>query len=640
MNVLGIAIKITNNGAGEPVVINEGGWTRHVADVRSVLSKVDGADSQNRRVVRFMSFTDEGCLLTVARYIGGRKGDNVAAWIFIPAKMAISGKDVIHIMDIAEKTILESSINPANLEQACRLPFPKFEEGYSKSPRGNALAYRFYDDISLENILGLYRYQYYYDDYAHIILLDKNDSLSIANPEEATDLSDGVNNPPSLLLPISREQFRQQLYYDVELQLEDGTPFTEPISIKNGEKVLLKIVREGFESITFPYLTPYNGGRHFISLDRLKPYLQNWQILYTISDIEIVDKNEKPITDDKFDALIIKVNGESIKFGESYRIYENKAKIVTIEVTDKRLEYKHLLTKVDFTKKPVRVILDYASMPKQATVVTSNGEEASLNYQVKRLELNEKSPLIGYYFDGEEHLVYDKRSSWIYRLQGFIVAAVISLACFLVVDYLSEEKAKIKNISAPIEVHNEQLSQIDDQNPESLTGNSENSAEFVNNQQDTQDIIKDFNETSEAAENDTNTNSYAQAIDYLDNNKTWKREEMEQFDNLHGLFDDMNQFRLQRITGKWKQDLEDSERFQEIVSVAKKNLRNGWNPAVGNHKPYYNKPNDDAIAVKNYIYWLDQDQTKSQSEKKKAVTDKKSGGTTKPAAGSGNKKID
>ena len=166
-------------------------------------------------------------------------------------------------------------------------------------------------------------------------------------------------------------------------------------------------------------------------------------------------------------------------------------------------------------------------MPKQATVVTSNGEEASLNYQVKRLELNEKSPLIGYYFDGEEHLVYDKRSSWIYRLQGFIVAAVISLACFLVVDYLSEEKAKIKNISAPIEVHNEQLSQIDDQNPESLTGNSENSAEFVNNQQDTQDIIKDFNETSEAAENDTNTNSYAQAIDYLDNNKTWKREEME-----------------------------------------------------------------------------------------------------------------
>ena len=640
MNVLGIAIKITNNGAGEPFVINEGGWTRHVADVRSVLSKVDGADSQNRRVVRFMSFTDEGCLLTVARYIGGRKGDNVAAWIFIPAKLAISGKDVIYIMDVAEKTILESSINPANLEHACRQPYPKFEEGYSKSPRGNALAYRFYDDISLENILGLYRYQYYYDDFAHIILLDKNDSLSISNPEEATDLSDGLNNPPSLLLPISREQLRQQLYYDVELQLEDGTPFTEPISIKNGEKIPLKMAREGFEPIMFSYLAPYNCGRHFISLDKLKPYLQKWLVSYTINDIEIVDNHKEPISGDKFDALLIKVNGERIKFGEIYRIYENKAKTSTIEVTDSRFEYKHMLTKVDLTKKPVRLTLDYACTSKQAIIVTSNGEEASLNYQVRGLEHNEKSPLIGYRFDGEEHLVYDKRSSWIYRLQGFIVAAVISLACFLVVVYLSEEKAKIKKTSTPIEAHNEQLSQIDDQNPESVTGNSDNSAEFVNNQQDTQDIIKDSNETSEAADNDVNTFSYTQAIDYLDNNKTWKREEMDQFDNLQGLFDDMNQFRLQQIIGKWKQELEASERFQEVVSVAKKNLRNGWNPAVGNHKPYYNRPNDNAIAVKNYVYWLDQDQTKLQSEKKNTVTVKKSGGTTKPAAGSGNKNLD
>ncbi|MDE6542297.1 MAG: hypothetical protein K2L74_09810, partial [Muribaculaceae bacterium] len=98
--------------------------------------------------------------------------------------------------------------------------------------------------------------------------------------------------------------------------------------------------------------------------------------------------------------------------------------------------------------------------------------------------------------------------------------------------------------------------------------------------------------------------SLADAINYLDSNRTWNRTEMERYAALAGLFDDMNALRLDRLTGTWAQTLKDSKNFGAIVRAAEGSARK----KVDVHRQgrdTYNKPGDNAIGYVGYTYWID-----------------------------------
>lgn len=540
MNDLGIAIRQTINGAGEPITINEGDWIRNVADVRPLLTKIRGLED-GMQILKILSFTDNGCLLTLTRIIAGRSGDNIAAWIFIPATIEISGKDVRYVMDVVEQTILSPTLDTSKLEIICQQPYPTRDYVYSKSSTGDKIAYKIYNDNTIEDILGSYRYQPYYDEYRYIFLFDSNSTLSLETSVEGTDLSEFTNEKPLLLAP----------------------------------------------------LTP-----HALRL--------NWQVPLSFNDLILIDEEKKPIATKDYH-IVIKVEDSILSPNQVIGIDERTAKNTSIEVICNSNQYQTVRKIVDITVKPIKIELPYYQVNKNVTIITRNGNEANLEYIIKGAKNNEGSPINGYYFNRQGKLVYDAHKPLRYRAQGFITATAIALLCLLLASFFPEKK-KIQQQPAIPTIH-----QVKEPQP------------------------TDAKEAYPTAQPDESTFTYEQAIEYLDKNNVWKRSEMEQYATLQGLFDDMNEFKLHKLSMEWKERLVLSENFKKISEVAAKNIRKQWNPAIGNHAPHYNKPGDDAISLVNYINWLDQNQSKLVNKSQRRTSGRP---LPNPVAGKRNRNID
>lgn len=650
MNTLGIAIKITNNGSGDPKVINGGEWTRHVVDVRPVLDKVRGADSDNRQMVRFLSFTAQGCLLTVVRCIAGRQGDNVAAWIFIPTDIDISGKKVVWIMDSVEQTIMASKIEINELENLCKEKYPPCADGFSNSPIGEGLAYRYYNEKTLEDLLGPNRYHPYYDDYRYCLLLEQGGNLTIANPIDATDLTPLGSESTVLLQPVRTEELRMHFGYDVNLLLSDGTPFDKPICLKKGEIIHIQLTRPGYNIISIPLNINPDSKRMTFPLYSIKPTALNWQIPLMLKDIDVIDEDGRSIKDGEDGLnLRVKVNNQfELKPGLTHWIDEKDGHNVIIEVYTNSLKYQNATVKADLTQKPLSVKLKYQRKNKSAIVIDSNGEEATLSYEMKVMD-KDSTPLKGYIFNSRGELQYDTLRSWILRLQGFCFTLVLALVCWLGYSLVTDQlKNKVENKQLLSKELHDGLGTPDTCSPPQKSTTTESTSL---NEQPKADVLPQTGVQIHST--DIDNQDFNQAIAYLEGNKVWKRSEMETYKSLQGLFDDMNEFKLDKLISSWSQELQLSTRFQKVVTVAQKNMSHKWNPATGQHTPYFNKPGDEVIKVINYIYWLDRDQTKpipqqpKQEEKAPQTNIKgKANQTTKPITptkkqvGSKNKKYD
>ena len=96
------------------------------------------------------------------------------------------------------------------------------------------------------------------------------------------------------------------------------------------------------------------------------------------------------------------------------------------------------------------------------------------------------------------------------------------------------------------------------------------------------------------------------ATAYLDNNRIWNRDDMEKIEGLSGLFDDLNNFRFEEITGKWANQLGASKNFGKVVAAAQKAVSKKSDPRRDDdHNPCYNREGDNAISWLGYTYWID-----------------------------------
>lgn len=97
-----------------------------------------------------------------------------------------------------------------------------------------------------------------------------------------------------------------------------------------------------------------------------------------------------------------------------------------------------------------------------------------------------------------------------------------------------------------------------------------------------------------------------EAVSYLDSNRIWAKSDMERIDGLSGLFDDLNNFRLDEITGKWADRLSKSQNFSKVVKAAKKSVSKKVDPRrSADHNPTYNREGDTRISWTGYTYWID-----------------------------------
>ena len=97
-----------------------------------------------------------------------------------------------------------------------------------------------------------------------------------------------------------------------------------------------------------------------------------------------------------------------------------------------------------------------------------------------------------------------------------------------------------------------------------------------------------------------------EATAYLDNNRIWNRDDMENIDGLAGLFDDMNNYRFEIITDKWASSLGASKNFAKVIRAANDAINKNSDPRrAADHNPTYNREGDYAISWRGYTYWID-----------------------------------
>ena len=97
-----------------------------------------------------------------------------------------------------------------------------------------------------------------------------------------------------------------------------------------------------------------------------------------------------------------------------------------------------------------------------------------------------------------------------------------------------------------------------------------------------------------------------EATFYLDNNRIWRRDDMEKIDALRGLFDDLNNYRFDMITGKWAETLAASKNFARVVRAANGSVSKKSDPRRSDdHSPSYNREGDNNISWLSYTYWID-----------------------------------
>lgn len=553
MSKIGIAIRVTSDGAGEPKVVNGGEWTRYISDVRQVLEKLSGMED-GQQVARMLSFTDDGCLITLMRLLNsGRGGDNVSAWIHIPAEADITGNEVIMVMKFVQEAIQSSELKMESIEKLCQVNYPK-RTPVSKAPIGKALAVRYYNYVTLMNILGPNRYQPYYKDYRYIFLLDEQGQIRIANGASVSDISKQPLGKLLSMLPRSAEELRRHFGDDVKIMLPDGTPFDHPIQVEEDERVKLQIERKGFNPVIYsvkqedtesaPWKLPH-------------PNSIKWMIDVQRSMFSVVDEQGKPLPLSA--PLTIKINGKTLGH-KPIEMEEDECQDVRVEVSAGQ-DYIPLNKSVNLTKgSPVKIQLERKTKDWSAQVMMSNKEIAHMTLSAKQFPSPRRCPLQGYEYDEELHcLVYDTLRVWFHRAQGFLAAIALGLLCW----GLTALYGKIH----------------DDKN---ASGNNDAHVKET--------VVKNDSLEHEMID-------YQEAINYLENNEQWRKDTLDVINNhaLEGLYDDLNTYDFMSIKTNWASKLDRSTRFQGILNLIRYCEINGVTTFNGEYS------HDGTITINKYL---------------------------------------
>lgn len=593
MKKIGFAINLASAGLTTALVCNKGQWTNKVVDIReffklfSGLANIEhGTQVSTGLFATFMSFDSSGCFITQMKALNGRIGDFLAGWIYIPNTIEASGDEILTAYNYVRNILSMSNITDMkeDIDSFFSKEYSSKEVAaqYAES-RGQFYGIRYLGHYSLKEIVGEHRYQPYYSDYKVVFLLNKGDEVSVA--KEAynyfKDLTKNEIIKTAVLVPPTNAEL-EKLGRGTKLLTSNGSVFNQPMLVNLGTKVTLLFSRSGFENMKLDI--PVTSERQVFDISKIRI---TWKKRISASMFTV--KNQKHETIEH--GVRIAVNGTDVTY-QDILIPEDECRQAMITVTapdyDMFEQFRNL-SHEDFI-----ITLNQKVKSIQAIVELSNGNLAEMTLESKYLSSNKnESPLKGYQYEDNYHgskiLKMDNWFIWKQRLWGFfgsfVVLAIIAI-CLMVDAWIDK--------GYPMPWDDKKVPQTDARIP-------------LGDEAESGIVEEEVNTDSE------NTLTIEDAIKYLDLNPVWTKNEMEKYPDLRGLFDDMNNFNLQKIISDWNTTLSASQKFKEVCKSANKTYTNSWNPKQGQHNPTYNKPDDEQISLTNYINWLDQDQTPKPS---------------------------
>lgn len=248
MNSISIAIHVVTQGDSGPKVYGEANWlSKYTIDLRENDRDYSQLFSYGQPIL-FLSLVKEGALFAIVKPAnGGRSNDYISSWVFVPAELEISGKELKEVIEKA--TNILSGIEP-DIDEINSIVNKKYQTResvpyYSPSDLSSFLdAVRYYggSGFSLSEILNS-PFQNTYSKYRRVFLIDGETEVRF---QKAEDLSK-QEIVSFVTIPVpSREPNGFMPYLD-------NNPYTKPICVQEKTKVTITWKKKGYEDISYSF---------------------------------------------------------------------------------------------------------------------------------------------------------------------------------------------------------------------------------------------------------------------------------------------------------------------------------------------------------------------------------------------------
>jgi hypothetical protein len=556
--------------------------SRHVRNLTGAITKI-AYDATEKNIFYMVSSTPDGIFFTVLRTIPPQPGHHLAAWIYIPNDIVIDGDALEQVVRLTTRKVSNPEVtnaDVADLREAFAMEYPTNPDAPAVTQsQGIDYAWRAYggdSGLSLADFTGRGRFQQSYLPYSGVLLVDGELGYDV----DADDLTDTPLGDEATLLPPekSEEGFTAYVF---------NRPLDRPLRGTLGASLNITWRRPGFENVCRTEVVN--------ALEFTPSPVSTESSHKTITPRSFYITSQ--VTKEELTNCTIRVNGKEITAdGCSFTCEEIRHATVLIG-SEGYFPFSGQLDLASTTRALIQLQerrkIYWFELP-----VISSSLGAPVRFEIQSKVPLTQSPLEGYALldDIQEgptrtnHLGFVGASTSIAsKIAYAVIGCVVGVGLMLCFNQCSGDNSGRKLSPAA--------------NPDSIVATQTPVVDAQSHQATVTDITPVKEEQPKAAEpvKVDNNLGVAEAVKYLDENTTWDRDELERNAALQGLFDDMNNFRIERLIKVWGAKFSQSKKMQLIVTHAEQGSHKGKAKLDGT----YNKPEDTRISVQGYLNRID-----------------------------------
>lgn len=527
---LGLILKITNGGESETYSINkQEAWARYASDARSSIKELQGFDGSDKVVYLLKFLGNAGYLLGVVKSRpegSGRPNDNTAAWIFVPGAAVVSASETEQVLKKVEEAISESKgIDNAKLDETFSKDYATKNVlvtavGTISSTVDGNYALRYYNgDYRLNELLGEHLAQTEYGWYKGVFFVENNSGIKLSTNEV-------LNFEPKQSITIS--PLKSEGGFVAGFPTAKGfVKFDRDIELAKGQKITIEWRKENYAPIvkTFTAGVDDTVKLEIKDAERLVRIQRSWFKVQDAHGISI------PNASVSINHQLIK--GEYLDIAESLLLNDK----IYVDIQASGYEESHEMLQKITTSKVIK--LHHRVYETEYVVPVYDGEQyiCDAKLTVSTKQRIRKSPLKGYEIRDHNELVYSvgfmsKFKTYVY---GFVSCLLLIL---LYAGAQAMEEYEFQFGWPPFK-HISVLQESEDCN-----ASEEGSEDFAN------DSVK---------------------IGYLDANTSWSKDSLDNYEETKGLFDELNEFKLEALKKRKDDKKLSSPMLQKVVDALQRN---------------------------------------------------------------------
>ena len=549
--------------------------TTYIHELRHVVERVT-YDSTEKNIFYLLSTTDDGYFVTIIRTIPSAPVDHLAAWIYIPGDLVITPQELKQVVSLTARKVSGERVtaeDTAQLRELFSVDYPVDSNApaiIASNPRAQGAWRRYHGStgVTLDTFFGNGLFQLYYADYSSVLLVDEDLGIKVDGP----DLTDSPIGAKAILLPPEKNEqgFVANIY---------GHTFDRPFRGSLEANLPLVWRRAGFEDVE---------DAQVITSEEFTPTVAN-----TDESHKAVSKSSFEITSQSTGQPLgnchILVNGVEMT-DEPHSFTQRE--LVQASVVINCEGYYPYTAHIDLaTSTCALVIMKERMKIYKFEIPTKSAEMGSpVEFTLYSKKPLSDSPIEGYRLcdnlqDGESRInrlsFSGASGSWTQKLIFFAIGLGLGLIAAVGLSKCTGDKT---------------------------TGNETDSIAVEQMAEQVAEEIPAANATTAAANEETTkkteevnaTAVTSESIAYLDNNEDWTKKQLESLPGLAGLYDDLNNYRTDRVINVWAEKLAKSKRFTKLAT----HMRDGRNKpkAKALKGTTFNTETKTAINVRQYEY--------------------------------------